>query len=240
MTERFEMRLPTSTLDDVDLWRARQIDLPSRAEAMRRLLEAGLAATSSERKRIRLSDGEKLILLALRDINKQLKLGDGEADLDLVAETIFGGHSWGLLWEFTGVFHGHEDNEEVVSEVVNVLDMWTFLESGYERLSKKEKARVATEAAPLGKYVRFSGFDGNDESEYMGVAHFLIEKLGRFTNFKGRELNSHIPSLESYRRMLAVFEPVRCSLVGRPLSADEIIVILLAWLNPSRRKDTER
>ena len=237
MTERFEMRLPTSTLEDVDAWRTRQTDLPSRAEAMRRLLEAGLAATESRQKQVRLSAGEKLILLALRDMTKQLKLKDGETDLDFIAETIFGGHSWGLKWQLSGVFHDHEDAEETVSEVVDVLDMWSFLESGYAALSKKDKARVAAEAEPLGTHVKFSGFDGNNESEHMGVARFLIEQLDRFTSFKGRDLNSHMPSIDAYRRMLAVFEPMRRTLTGRELNADEIIAILIAWLHPSRRKD---
>ena len=33
-TERFEMRLDSRTLERVDAWRARQSDLPSRAEAV--------------------------------------------------------------------------------------------------------------------------------------------------------------------------------------------------------------
>ena len=241
MTERFEMRLPASVLEDVDTWRAQQGDLPSRAEAIRRLMEAGLTATSGEksRKRVALSDGEKLILLTLRDLFKQLKLKDGEMDLDFVAETIFGGHSWGLEWQYSGIFHGHEDAEAVVSEVVGVLDMWSFLESGYEKLSKKDKARVAAEAEPLGKHVKFSGFDGNNESEHMGVARFMIEQLERFTCFKGRDLNSHMPSIDTYRRMVAAFEPIRRTLTGRALNADEIIGLLKAWLHPSRQKDAK-
>jgi len=36
-TERFEMRLDQGTLDQMDKWRSSQSDLPSRAEAVRRL-----------------------------------------------------------------------------------------------------------------------------------------------------------------------------------------------------------
>ena len=239
MTERFEMRLGASVLEDVDAWRARQHDLPSRAEAIRRLIEAGLEATSGGEKQTRLADGDKLILLMLRDLFKQLKLKNGEIDPDFIAEVIFGGHSWGLEWQYTGIFHRHEDAKAVVSEVVDVLDMWSFLESGFHKLSKKDKARVAAEAEPLGKHVVFSGFDGNNESEHIGVARFLIEQLGRFTCFKGRELNAHMPSIDAYRRMVAVFEPIRRTLTGRGLNADEIIDILKAWLHPSRRKDAK-
>jgi len=228
LSERFEMRLGTSVLQDVDEWRARQTDLPSRAEAVRRLIEVGLRATSRSEREVRFTDGEKLILLTLRDLFKQLDLEPEESDLDFVAEAIFGGHSWGLKWHFSAVFHDHEDSKAVVSEVVNILDMWNFLESGFETLSKDEKTRVATECAPIGKSVRFIGFDGNNESEYIGVARFLIEQLKRFTVFEGRELNAHMPTIDAYRRMLSIFEGYRSTLAGRELNVDEIISLLRA------------
>jgi uncharacterized protein len=43
-TERFEMRVPASFLKMVDDWRRKQPELPSRAEAIRRLVEIGLKA----------------------------------------------------------------------------------------------------------------------------------------------------------------------------------------------------
>ena len=42
-TERFEMRLETTMIERVDAWRRKQEDLPSRAEAFRRLIEVGLS-----------------------------------------------------------------------------------------------------------------------------------------------------------------------------------------------------
>ncbi|MBZ5604583.1 MAG: YfbU family protein [Acidobacteriia bacterium] len=173
MTERFEMRLSASVLEQVDAWRGRQSDIPSRAEAIRRLIEVGLSASNETQ--VQLSDGDKLILLMLRDLFKQLKLKDGEIDPDFIAEVIFGGHSWGLKWQYSGIFHGHEDKRAVVSEVVDVLDMWSFLEAAHRKLSKADKARVATEAAPIGKHVQFGGFDGNEESEYGSVGDNYLD-----------------------------------------------------------------
>ena len=43
-TERFEMRLETTMIERVDAWRRKQEDLPSRAEAFRRLIELGFSA----------------------------------------------------------------------------------------------------------------------------------------------------------------------------------------------------
>jgi hypothetical protein len=43
-TERFEMRVPVAFLKAIDDWRRKEDDLPSRAEAIRRLVEQALAA----------------------------------------------------------------------------------------------------------------------------------------------------------------------------------------------------
>ena len=42
LSNRFEMRATDSWLHRVDDWRRKQPDLPSRAEAIRRLVELGL------------------------------------------------------------------------------------------------------------------------------------------------------------------------------------------------------
>lgn len=77
--------------------------------------------------------------------------------------------------------------------------------------------------------------DGNNENEYLNVSRFLIEHLDRFSDFKGRDLNSHMPSIDAYRRMYTVFEPIRGPLGSGNLAADQIIEILKAAVHPSRR-----
>lgn len=44
---RFELRLPPEMGDEIDAWRRQQADLPSRAEAARRLIQLGLEAAKS-------------------------------------------------------------------------------------------------------------------------------------------------------------------------------------------------
>jgi uncharacterized protein YfbU (UPF0304 family) len=228
--ERFEMRLEEDLLTRVDEWRLQQADLPSRAEAMRRLVELGLARTSSET--VRFSDGEKLITIMLRDIYKHLGIDRGEIDADFIGQVIWGGHLWAPKWVMQGLFHEHEDDPREVRFVVNVLDMWNFIERSYETLSKQDQERVEKEADPFGKHVKFRGFDGNNESTHMSIAHFLVDEMGRFSRFKGRDLNSHMPTLATYGRMLEVFEPLRAELIGRDLDADEIIAVLKAKKYP--------
>lgn len=224
-SERFELRLDAKILEQVESWRAAQDDFPSRSEAVRRLIETGLGLSAPSN--VQISDGEKLILMLLGDITKHLKI-KGEIDLGFLASAIYGGHYWGLEWEYSGLFHRHVDSKKTLSEVVDILDMWTFLERGHEKLSKKEKIDVEAQAEPFGKYVVFPGFDGNNEGEHASIAQFLINDLGRFSRFKGRDINSHHISVPAYRRMLAVFLPLRQKLVGRELSALEIVEILRA------------
>jgi hypothetical protein len=232
-SERFEMRLDEELLERVDAWRADLADVPARAEAMRRLIERGLARASDHQ--VTFTDGEKVIALMLRDIAKGLKLPQGETDMDFVAKVIFGGHYWALKWDMQGVFHEHADKPAAVTFVVNVLDMWSFLEGAHAKLSDADKARVQTGAEPFGKLVKFSGFDGNNEADYFSIAHFIVNDMGRFSEFKGRDLNSHAPLVAAYTHMLGVFEPMRARLDGVSLSADQLVEILKARIGSRRR-----
>jgi uncharacterized protein len=185
---------------------------------------------------MKLSDGEKLILVMLSEIHQKLKIEDG-VDSELVQSAIFSGNLWGLKWEFTGIFHDSEPTPEMVTEVVDILDMWSFIEKADQSLSPDDKAQVEREATPFGKHVKFTGFDGNGEAGYISVARFLIDELDRFGEFKGRELNSHVPfSLDAHRRMLAVFTPLRPSLTESDLSANQITRILKERIHPENRK----
>lgn len=227
-SERFEMRIDSELLGRLDTWRADEDDRPSRAEGVRRLLEAGLAHDNKGRAP-HLSDGEKLIAMMLAELVKGLKV-DVETNVDLVEKVIVGGHYWALGWEMPGIFHGHVDKQSRVRFVVDVLDMWTFLEEAHERLSDDDKQSLATAAAPFGEHVLFSGFDGNNESEYMSIARFLVDDLKRFSRFREghRDLNAHHPTLETYGRMVRSFEPIRRGLIGRSMTLDEMTTVLNA------------
>jgi uncharacterized protein YfbU (UPF0304 family) len=226
LSERFEMRLDEDTLESVDKWRAKQGDVPSRAEAMRRLIELGLLRSSSES--IRLSDGEKLLLLMLGEVYKHLKV-KGESEPDFLANVIYDGHFWAPKWKMPGVFHDYEDDPRDLPLTLDVLEMWDCIERGWERLSKKDKERVEKDADPFGSHVKFTGFDGNNEATYIGIARCLVEQLDRFSRFKGRDLNSHAPVLATYRRMLNVFTPMKKTFsMGGELNADQLVRVLNA------------
>ena len=233
-TERFEMRLGEDILARIDHWRSQQGDLPARAEAMRRLVETGLARSLPEAITFRSSD--KLIIAMLTDLFRHLKVR-GEIDADLVMQALYGGHYWALSSHATGMpthlFHNHEDKRDDVNFVVDVLDMWDFLEAAFQKLPKKDKDRVAVEVDGFfGKYVKFIGFDAHSQSGESGLLHiaqFMVEKLGSFkSTFGGRDLDSHVPMADKYRRMYRIFEPIRRTLMGTPLGSDQLIKILRA------------
>jgi uncharacterized protein YfbU (UPF0304 family) len=226
-TERFEMRLDQAKINQVDAWRSEQGDMPSRSEAVRRLIEAGLDVQNSP---VRIGDGQKLILAMLCDLYHHHKVKDGEIDPDFVTESIWGGHCWALDWKYQGLFRGHEDKPRTVSEVCDILDMWDLLESSFEKLKAKEKDRFAKEKESF-PVVKFPGFDGNYEAEHLGVLLFLTQKMDRFERFKKREANSHCPVLGCYRRMYAVFEPMqaRLTLTGSKMNISQIMDVLSAW-----------
>ena len=136
-SERFEMRLDEDTLARVDKWRSEQGDVPSRAEAMRRLLELGLTRGAADA--VKFSDGEKLLFMMMRDLYRHFKVASPEVDVEFISDVIVGGHYWAPRWEMQGLYHDHEDNIADVRLVVDVLGMWTFIESGYAKLTKKEK-----------------------------------------------------------------------------------------------------
>jgi hypothetical protein len=61
----------------------------------------------------------------------------------------------------------------------------------------------------------------------------MIDDLDQFELFKGRDLNSHLPSLDMHRRMLAVFKPLRTS---ADLTTSELIDVLKEQMHPENRK----
>jgi len=161
---------------------------------------------------MKLSDGEKLILMVLADMYKHLEI-KGEFDPDFISATISGGHLWGLRWKYTHIPFETSENPPEVSETVDILDMWSFLEESYGKLSPADNQKVEKEANRTS--VRLFGFDANNEDHYF-IARYLIEQLGRYPSFRGRDLNSPSPRIDGYRRMYRVFEPIRPTLVDRP------------------------
>ena len=77
--------------------------------------------------------------------------------------------------------------------------------------------------------LRFWGFDGNNEGRHLSYGEYLNSR-GKYE--ESQVINSHMQSLEIYRRMLEEFEPVKHK---RPLGKEVIQRILAARIHPSMR-----
>lgn len=184
---------------------------------------------------MKLSDGEKLIILMLADLHNKLEV-DGEIEAAFIKSAILNDQLWGIRWQYQGVPFENDGNPSIVNEVCDILDMWSAIERSYSSLSDEERSRLEKDATPFGTDVHFRGFDGNNEAEHMGVAQFLIDDLGRFHEFKGRDMNSHARSIDTYRRMYAVLEPMRASpAYDGKLSVSQMIELMKARVHPSMR-----
>lgn len=183
---------------------------------------------------MKLSDGEKLIVLMLSELYEKLDV-KGEVEPDFIKSAIFSDQLWGIKWKYSGIPFEESDDPEIVKEVVDILDMWSFIEQAYRQLSETEKETLAADVPHFGKNPKFSGFDGNNETEYMGTAMFLVNELERFQEFSGRSFNSHSPSIDSHNRMLNAFEPIRKTLLYEPLNLEQLTTILKERVHPSQR-----
>lgn len=174
---------------------------------------------------MKLSDGEKLIVAMLADIHTHLNV-QGQVDAARVKTSLFDGHLWSLKWDMPGLFEGEEPDEITIRETGDFLTMWEFIEDSYNSLGQPDQAAV--QAQNSGRAPTFSGFDGNHERHF-GVARHMVNTMNRFGQFSGRNLNSHGPSVEKYRRMYDVFSATQQAKThGGYLTQTEIIGVLNA------------
>jgi uncharacterized protein YfbU (UPF0304 family) len=59
----------------------------------------------------------------------------------------------------------------------------------------------------------------------MSIASFLVDELGRFEEFDGRIINSHMPTLQNYREIVRTVRPLLAGLHGRQLNTAELVLI---------------
>ncbi|WP_022697910.1 YfbU family protein [Euryhalocaulis caribicus] len=171
-----------------------------------------------------ISPTERLIITMLCDLQIANNVR-GEVDPNLVKSAVIRGHDWMFNWEYEGIVGPESDNDELPGEVADILDMWSIIEVGFARLSEEDQERVRTEAELRGD-PQFTGFDGNNETDHFAAARFMVNQMGRFTEFADRTLNSHGARLERYRAMYRQFRPIRDGLGDRMMNVEELVTLL--------------
>lgn len=184
---------------------------------------------------MKLSDGEKIIILMLTELYEKLQV-NGEMEPDFLRSAIFNDKLWGIKWKYSGIPFSESEDPEVVKEVLDILDMWSSIERSYAELNATEKEQLKNKLGTLGEAPRFRGFDGNNEGEHIGTALFLVNELDRFSEFKGRDFNCHHPSIDMHQRMLSAFEPIRRNFTFSHLSAGQLLTVLGEQVHPSNRE----
>lgn len=161
--------------------------------------------------------------MMLCDIHKALGINDS-FNAELIGSALSKGHDWAIDWEYDLVLPENVTTNQEVIEVSNILDMWGFIEGSYANLDPAGKGAVK---GALGHEPKFMGFDGNNEGTQFSIARFLVEEMGRYTNFKGHTFNSHMPTRDRYNRAYEKFSQIRPNLIAVDMSADQIITVLV-------------
>ncbi len=153
---------------------------------------------------------DRIMLVMLSEIYDALKIR-GEINTEFLRGVIFGGRDWALEWDMSGLTTVEPDDYNVVKEVVDILDMYDMLELSFDDLKPADRPTIEE------YLVRFPGFDGNNETAHMGIARFLVDDMGRWSRFKGKDFNSHHETLTRAREMLRRYNPLRAKTGSRSL-----------------------
>lgn len=106
--------------------------------------------------------------------------------------------------------------------VIRILELYRKIE--YVKRTTKDVRILSHE------YSFFKGFDGNEETELMSFCRFLIEKQGKYQEqdsykLRNDNLNSHMPMLEKYQRMLEAASDLTDM---RQMTAEDVLAVLEA------------
>jgi uncharacterized protein YfbU (UPF0304 family) len=178
-----------------------------------------------------LSKGEKLIITMLADIHEHLNIEDS-VDPAFIRKHV-DSDFWAIEREYPGIFGGGERDEADISFVQDALDMWRIVEDSYAQLPPEDQEKVRNAEGAHGRAPKFGGFDGH--TEYPSIARTLVEDLDSWTEFQGREFDSHTPDTEMHERMIDAYKSVRGKGFGGYLSVDDLITVVDARIHPEYR-----
>ena len=112
--------------------------------------------------------------------------------------------------------------------VLDILDMFRGINNCLQKLEDTSGLEIDN--------LKFHGFDGNEEAEYLVFAEFFCKEFdgGRFPEVVEHldSFNTHFPILDSYLRMLDVWKSCPNKF---KLTKDDLIQIQRAAIHPSNR-----
>jgi uncharacterized protein YfbU (UPF0304 family) len=173
---------------------------------------------------MKLTNAERSILYWEHSILAELKPDDAEDHRRAMEILQHGYHE--QLYDHDVLGLSEPLNAPDARFVYDVLELFNNLQFSYEKLSAEDRKGLDE------RDLRFPGFDGHHESQLMGFARFLVQRLGRWENLKlVHDFNSHVPTRQAYSRMLKVAPKIAWG-PEQGYSADQIKAILAAWKPP--------
>ena len=96
-----------------------------------------------------MTHAEKLILIMLSEIYEHLGIGGADhINARFVRSAIDSNQTWALSRKYPFIFGGRTQTPDVVSEVRDILDMWSFIEEAHDGFSAEEKSASKQKRAP--------------------------------------------------------------------------------------------
>jgi uncharacterized protein YfbU (UPF0304 family) len=125
---------------------------------------------------------------------------DHAKDHERSREAVTSGYASAIEDLFGWIFDGLSASE--CSLVINSMSMYDAVQRSYKADEKQAEADGVTKGR-----VSYPGFDGNNETEYMGYARYVRDYEERFTYLDTNDdCNSHMPMIDRYRTMLEVWK----------------------------------
>ncbi|MFG1275015.1 YfbU family protein [Xanthobacter flavus] len=175
---------------------------------------------------MKISPAERLILTMLSDIQLALK-STFSIDSLAVRDAIAFNQTW-VLDILSESDEEYTELPQTVIETVNILDMWSNIESSIRNLSAIERREII--AAYGATNCSFQGFYINRDDHYI-ISKILIGRLNRFSEFSSRSLSSKDSfCLDRYRHMVHV---IKCLKFRFPLNKYEIESVISCNISTS-------
>lgn len=156
----------------------------------------------SNENQLKLTKAEKLIILMLCDIQKELKIDSGIKP-EIIEEAIMSGNTW-VFEERLNQGDTPEISDEQLTLVYDILDMYSYLQVSFRDLQHADDI-PQDQRSSIEKAVKFPGFDGNNESSYLSISR-MMKKMALYECVDGLINNSHRRMLPTYQKMLVIHE----------------------------------
>lgn len=152
-----------------------------------------------------------------------------EADqMAIQREALERGYEMLYAWDTENIYDGDEVmTVEESKEVFDTMDMFDAI----------DRSMPADFDSTGYSFTKFAGYDGNNESKFMGFAQFTVERLGRFEYLPMQRKgywNSHMPVRETYQRMLAEWKQVPTE-KRFEMPIEDLKRVLAAAIHPENR-----